>query len=310
MGTRSYNFGLTPGVAALLASVGIVTFMTMAQRQALDDGAASLTILSWQCGVAGAVALATQRFAARRGGRGVLSRQSLAGGVLLALTIFMTIEGIDRLPVGIFVVLIFAAPVWVAVYDVTVRGHALTGGVIASLAAVLLGLTIMVDPLSLSLDLVGIVYGLVASIMSAALFLILDSAQAAHGVRPATESVLLVSAVVAIGIALAVDPGSLAPSNDAPEAAVAGLSVGAWCLLFVIGLEKTSPLLAAIVCSLEPVAVAAAAYAYFGEKLALHELAGGAILLLGVLLAARYEGGDRPEGRSGPTRISRSAPSP
>lgn len=289
----------------MLSSVAIVTFMTIAQRQALDDGADSLTILSWQCGVAGAVAFAAQLLGDRPSVRARLSRQSLAAGVLLAVTILMTIEGIDRLPVGIFVVLIFASPVWVALYDVTVRGNPLTAGVIGSLGLVLVGLVVMVDPLSLSLDLLGMVYGLVASGMSAALFLLMDSAQAVHGVRPATETVLMVSAVAAVAIALVVDPGSVAPTGNVPEAAVAGLSVGAWCLLFILGLAKTSPLLAAIVCALEPIVVAAAAYAYFGEKLALHELAGAAILLFGVLLAARAEGGDRPAGRSGPPALSR-----
>jgi drug/metabolite transporter (DMT)-like permease len=75
---------------------------------------------------------------------------------------------------------------------------------------------------------------------------------------------------------------------------MAGVAVWLWAVLAVIGLGRTSAVTAATVSAAEPVFVAVLAFFVLGERLSVRQLVGGALVVVGIVLAARASIADQP----------------
>jgi drug/metabolite transporter (DMT)-like permease len=72
-----------------------------------------------------------------------------------------------------------------------------------------------------------------------------------------------------------------------PYEVMVGAAVWLWAVLAVIGLSRTSAVTAATVSAAEPVFVAVLAYFVLDERLSLRQLLGGALVIVGIVLASR-----------------------
>jgi drug/metabolite transporter (DMT)-like permease len=105
-------------------------------------------------------------------------------------------------------------------------------------------------------------------------------------------------AIVAGGIVgLAWHPSALEQLGRAsllPYEIMVGAAVWLWAVLAIIGLSRTSAVTAATVSAAEPVFVAVLAYFVLGERLSLRQLLGGALVIVGIVLASRASLADQP----------------
>lgn len=261
---------------------------TIALREGLLREATASAMLAVQLGVAGLLALVT--FPVEKSG--LPPRRfgiPIAAGVALFVASAFAVAGLDRVRAGPFIVLVFAAPVWVAVYEGVARRRSIDRMLRASIAGVICGLTVMADPWGEPLAPAGLALGLLTSLGFAGFIITLDLDP---GYRSPVQSVslaLIVAALLALSFIALASSGSTEvrmSSAGAMAATVAGTCVWAWARLFSIGLSRTSPTIAAIISAAEPALVSLGAFLYLQEQLNAAEVAGGLLVVGAVTLAA------------------------
>lgn len=290
-----------------LVSTGALMFVLNAgvSRVALRAGVDATTLTSLR--VTGAALLllafaAAFRRSALRPPGGRLGLLLVAHGVVgVALLQWTYFVAIDRLPVGMALLLEYQAPVLVALWALLVQRERVRARLWVGLALATVGLgaaTGITD--GIALDAVGIAAGLGAAVCLAAYFLIGE-----HGVdRLDPVRVILWSFVVAAVALNAVSPVTSVPGGllaaDAPLLGrLDGLTAPVWALLaWVVLLGTLVPfgvtLLAlrhlrattvTMVAMLEPIGVSALGWVWFHEALGLVAVLGGVAVVAGILLA-------------------------
>jgi drug/metabolite transporter (DMT)-like permease len=147
----------------------------------------------------------------------------------------------------------------------------------------------MANPFRGDLDPVGIAAGLAASLGFASFLVLMKSSEAASDVGFG-----ICVALIAAGVAGTMFKPSafaqLARLNLLPYVVSVGIAVWLWALLLVVGLSRTTAITAATVSAVEPVFVAVLAFLVLGERLSLLEIAGGLVVIGGVVLGSRASG--------------------
>ncbi len=206
---------------------------------------------------------------------------------------------VARVPVGVAMVLVNAAPALVALWVRVVRGTPLPGRVWLGIGLALAGLTAIAQIWDgARLDPVGVAAGLGAAACSAGFFLLGEHGATRHDPFGMTAAGLLIGAVVVTAVA----PLWTMPFGLLPAAAdLGGRHVPVWLVLLVLAVAGTVlpylaglralrelPATAAGVLGLtEPLVAAALAWLLLGQALRPPQLAGAAILLLGAVLVQR-----------------------
>lgn len=151
----------------------------------------------------------------------------------------------------------------------------------------------MANPLGAPLTAIGVAAGLATALGSASFLLIFEGPGRKH---PAAT--LAGALVVACLLSIAVDPGAVgavgAHGKALPLVILVGVCAASWGLFAVLGLGHVSATRAAIVLSIEPVFVAALAFAFLGERLTADQLAGGALVVAAVVLVTRTAAAREP----------------
>jgi drug/metabolite transporter (DMT)-like permease len=195
-------------------------------------------------------------------------------------------EGLARLPAAVLVLLLFVAPIWVALIERVVWRRPVSRAVVGAIFLVVVGVTTMVAPWTADLDLLGVCFGLVGSVALASFFLLMERSQATASTSLGICTALVVAGVVSV----LMNPGALTRDlgdpGVLPYAAGVSAALAAWGLLACVGLNATSAVTAAIVSAAEPVFVALFAFLLLGESLTPREIGGGAIVMAGVLLGS------------------------
>jgi drug/metabolite transporter (DMT)-like permease len=200
---------------------------------------------------------------------------------------------IDRVPVGVAIALQYTAPVLVLIGGAVVSRAAPAALMWAAGAVTLAGAILVSGALSASsgasLDRLGLLAGVVAALSFAGYLLTAERAGRA-GSHPATT--LLAGFVVAVAIWLVVLPiwdWPVAQLRD-PEIAWRVVAVGLVGTLLpfalvVTALRSVSSVVAGIATTAEPVLAAALAWLFLGQELSLPQLAGGGLVVAGVVIA-------------------------
>ena len=208
---------------------------------------------------------------------------------------------VSRLPVGIALLLEFTGPILVVAWIRFVRGTRLPRTAVIGTLLSLAGLAVVVEVWSgLRLDGLGLLAGAAASLCQASYFL---------GGEKLTESVdtrvLLACGFLIGGVALTplarpwqVDWGVLSDrvtlgGVGMPGTVVAAALVGSTVLAYltgIAGLKRLSAAVAGAMGYLEVVVATLAAWLLLGEALTTAQIAGGVIVLAGVLTAQRAVG--------------------
>jgi drug/metabolite transporter (DMT)-like permease len=281
------------GVILCLVSAVAFGALGIFGKLAYDEGATVGTLLSVRFTLAAALlwvltvttgGLPVLRRLARRDVAAALALGAVGYG-LQASAYFAALQ---RLDASLLSLLVYTYPVIVTVAAIALgrdRASRRTG---AALALACSGLILVLAGAAAgALDPLGTALGLTAAIVYSAYILV--STGIAERLGP-----LALSTLVCTGAAVSLTLGSLVAGDWAPGAVSgAGLaSLGGLALvstvagicLFFAGLRRVGPAAASILSTLEPVVAVALAFAAFGESLGPAQLAGGALVLLAVLV--------------------------
>jgi drug/metabolite transporter (DMT)-like permease len=285
------------GILFCLASAAAFGTMGIFGKLAYDAGATVGTLLALRFALAALLLwlLALGTGAAR--GLRTLPRRDLvlalglgAVGYSAQTTCYFT--ALERLDASLLSLLLYTFPAIVTVAAIVLGRAAPSRRTAGALALASLGLVLVVGGAgSGALDPVGTLLGLTAAVCYATY--ILTSESVAGRVDP-----LLLSALVCTGAAFTLtlvgvgggdlEPGALSAAGFGWLAALAVVSTVAAVGLFFAGLRRVGPTTASIISTAEPLTTVVLAWLVFGEVLGPAQLAGGALVLAGVLvLSAR-----------------------
>ncbi|MCL3861654.1 DMT family transporter [Actinotalea sp. K2] len=286
-------------VAALLFSVnGTVS------KIALQSGLSTMRLVELRS-LGSAVILMAAVLVVAPGRLRVRGKELAAIGILgvvgMALVQWLYFVAISRLPVGVALLLEFTAPLLVALWARFVLRESVRARVWWALAACLSGLALVARVgQGITLDAVGVAAGLGAAVCLATYFLLGDrlvrardplSTQAVSMVFAAAFWIVLQplwtfdTRVLTAEVAL---PGILAGQTPPLWALVTWIVVLGTVVPYVLvlaGLARIGPARAGVIGMVEPVGAGAVAWVVLGESMTATQLAGGAVVLAGVLLA-------------------------
>ncbi|MGQ0383596.1 MAG: DMT family transporter [Gammaproteobacteria bacterium] len=255
--------------------------------------AAPLAIAAWRLGLACLVVLPVALVPSHGG---PLPRHPVllaaAAGALLALHFATWIASLDYTTIARSVLLVSTAPLWVAVIEACIGRGLPSHRMIAALAAALVG-TAIVGSGGFGGDAsTGDALALAGAVAMAGYLLLSRAAQAALafrsylGIAYGSAALLLAVAVAATGTpAFGFAPGTWwALAGMALVSQLIGHSGYNWAL------RHLAPLFVAIVLVGEPVLASLLGWWLFGEVPGWRTLAGGALILAGIALAAFADG--------------------
>lgn len=229
---------------------------------------------------------------------GWLVVMGVVGVALLQWTYFVAI---DRLPIGIALLLEYTAPVLVALWARFVAREPVSARLWPALGLSLVGLAVVARVWSgLAFDGPGVVAGFGAAACFAVYYLVGD-----HGIADRDPlHVILWAFLVAAVFLNVVWPvtrldADVATGSASLGGSLEGVSVPGWSLLLwvvVLGtvapfaltlfaMRHLPPTVVVVVSMVEPVGVTALGWAWFDETLGLVQLAGGAAVVAGIVLA-------------------------
>jgi drug/metabolite transporter (DMT)-like permease len=280
---RAGSVGAVPGVAPLLAAAIAFGTVSVLARRAYELGSHPASLLGVRLLVA---AVLLSGLCARCGVPRVGPRElaiGAAAGVAFAAAGLGEFEALSRAPAPTVVLLVFVAPVWVAL-ALWVAGHGPPGWpTAAALALILGGLALLLGvPGGNGLDPDAAALALGASVMSALFFVVV--AELTRKVQPLAAACMAAwSAALAT---LALEPAGIA--HELSRSATAGYGIVIGCLtacalgLLATGLRGGSALWASAVIGVEPLVAAALSALVLGEFLSGAQLGGAAAVLAGV----------------------------
>lgn len=226
---------------------------------------------------------------------------ALFGVAGVAMVQWLYFVSIQRLPIGIALLLEYLAPILIALWAWTVLQEPVRRRIWAALALALAGLSLVVEVWSgITLDGLGVVAALSAAVAYAVYVLMAE-----HAVAERDPASLLCYGFgfAALFWALVQPfwrfPAGRLDDNVSLLGRLAEWSSPVWLLmLFVVvvgtmvtfllvtaALRHISATRVAIIAMLEPVAAGIVAFAWLGESLGALQLAGGGIVLAGIVLA-------------------------
>ncbi len=295
----------SPGTALCLASATAFGAMAIFGKLAYAGGATAGTLLSVRFVLAAALLWAL--VAAGGGGVPAVSRRDIALALALGACCYAVQAGcyfaaLERIDASLLSLVLYTFPAIVAVAAIALGRERANGRRLAALVLALCGLALVVGGAGAgALDALGVGLALGAAFVYSAY--VLSSEGVSGRVRPVLLSALVCSGAavsLTVGSALLGElrPGAVSAAGWGWLAGVAVVSTVFAVTLFFAGLRRVGPTTASILATVEPLVTVLLAWAVFGEMLGAVQLAGGALVLGGVMvLHARWP---RPRGAVGP----------
>lgn len=219
-------------------------------------------------------------------------RVALGLGLLYAAFSGFFFWGLLFVPAGVAGIAFYTYPIYVYVISVTVLDERISGRKLAALAATLLGVGLVVGGGPADVDLFGVALVLTAALGYAGY---ITGNRAALGsidadVLSATALAATTLSVLAFGL---VSRRLAVPSGADQWLVVVGIAVVGTALpifLYVSGLDRIEASSASVISTSEPVVTVLLGAVLLGEVLTLGVVAGGALVLIGVLLVQTDDG--------------------
>ncbi len=219
------------------------------------------------------------------------------GIVGIAMTQYLYFVAIERLPIGIALVIEFTSPVMVALYARFVQHHQVKALVWWALALTMVGLVLVTEAWNgFTLDLIGVLAAFGAAVALCVYFIGGEYYVARR--QPLATAALSMGAASLLWFAVlpwfrfpfhsmtgTVPVGSSSVAVWVPVLSIIVLGTAVPFMLEFIALRRVSARQAAIVGTLEPVVAALIAFLVLGEVLSWAQAIGGLIVLTGVILA-------------------------
>ena len=294
--------GLLAGVTSSVCFSASGTF-----AKALTEGGFSALQATW-LRIAGAAAVLLVVTVALRGPgafRALVRNGAALRGVLLfglvavALCQAMYFVAASRLPVGIAILMEFAGPAMVVIYQRLVLRRAVRRTAFLGIAMAMVGLCCVVEVWSgLSLDTLGLACGVGTAVGNAGYFLIIDRLTGSADPLVISTGGMLVACVVLLPIAMPwntpwhrlgapVVLGHQAVPGWAVAVALVLLSTVVSYVFGGVAVQRLSAPVAAALAYVEPISACVLAWVLLGQSLGAVQIAGGVVVLLGAYTAQR-----------------------
>jgi drug/metabolite transporter (DMT)-like permease len=221
------------------------------------------------------------------------------GLVAVAICQAMYFVAASRLPVGVAILLEYAGPALVVIYQRLVLRRAVRRTAFLGIAMAMVGLCCVVEIWSgVSLDALGLACGVGTAVGNAAYFLILDRLTGTADPLVISAGGMLVAMVLLIPIAL---PWNTPWHKLGSAVALAHFSVPGWSVAlalvlvstvvsYVLGgmaVQRLSAPVAAGLAYVEPISACVLAWVLLGQSLSAVQIVGGVVVLLGAYTAQR-----------------------
>lgn len=292
---RAASVVLVPSVACVLGAAVAFGTVSVLARRAYELGSTPVSLLGVRMLVAALLltALALPRRPSRIAPGELVT--GAAAGVAFGAAGLGEFEALSRAPAPTVVMLVFVAPVWIALAS-WAAGDGPPGWLPGcTIALILAGLALLVGvPGGRETDGAAVGLALAASVMSALFFLAM--AQLSGNTTPVGAA--CIAAWAAAITTLAIHPTGLGselsrPATAAYGIAIGGLTAGGLAML-AAGIRTSSALGAAAIIGVEPLVAAALAWLVLGEFLDGTQLLGAAGVLAGVTAMSVLSGREPP----------------
>lgn len=287
------------GYAMVLTAATLWAVNGTVSKVMLGTGISSPRLTEVRCtgafvGLALALAVASPR--SLRATRGELPLLAVFGICGLAFVQWFYFVAIDRIAIGIALLIQYLAPLLVALWTQFVMRRRVRRRIWVALALALVGLSFVLEIWSgFALDGLGVAAALLAA-ASYALYVLLAEREVG---RRDPVSLITYGFLFATLFWTVVQPWWSFPLAQVDDAAEAAWGLPVWALmgwmillgtivpfgLLVAALRFVSAARAAIIAMFEPVAATVVAWLWLGESLGAAQLAGGTLVLVGILLA-------------------------
>jgi drug/metabolite transporter (DMT)-like permease len=292
------------GVAAALLAAGLFGINGTVSKVVLTSGISSTRLVELRS--AGAAVclllfLLLTRPASLRARPRELAFLAVAGVVGIGLVQWCYLVAIRRLDVGIALLLEYLAPVLVALWVRFVGGGTVRSRVWWALLLSVAGLAVVARVWDgLTLDGLGVVAGLAAAVFLAAYYL---TGEHALGDRDALSVAAWTFAAAAVMWSVLQPwwtfPGAVLDGSVALPGSLDGVHAPLWLLvswvvvlgtlvpyaLVLVALSRLGSTRTGLICMAEPVLASLVAWSVLGEALTPVQVAGGAVVLTGIVLA-------------------------
>jgi len=277
-------------VLAAAASFGLMpAFAAWPQR----DGVQPQMLMFVRFGIAAAIMVAIVLVQRRRWPQARYVPALLAMGALYVLESLFYFHGLRVLQergvnaTGLIVLLLYTCPAMVAILSRVLLKERLTRAKMVALSLALAGVVLAAGPIT-GVATNAVILGLSCA-MSYAVYIVLSSRISPHvGAMESATVVILVTAVM-YGV-LALVRGEAFPATPAAWAgatALATVSTVFAITAFLAGMQRTGPTTAATLSTIEPAVAVVAGRLLLGDHMTLLQMAGGAIIILAAMIAAR-----------------------
>lgn len=310
MSTMTHDAGRVAAPSRLGAGL-VLAVLSAASFGLSGSFAASLLAVGWSpaavvvARILGAVAVLVVPALVALHGRWHLLRRNLGfvaayGVAAVATAQLCFFYAVSYIPVGVALLIEYTAPVGVVLWLWLRHGHRPRRGTVVGAVVAAAGLVLLLDPTGGSINLPGVLWGLGAMVGAAAYFVL--SADEREGLPPLVLAAggLLVGGVV-VGVAGLL--GLVAMGSSTTDVLLAGTEVPWWvpivglavvtaALAYVLGIEAGRRLgarLASFVALLEVFMAVLFAWLLLSQLPRTVQLAGGVLILAGVVLVKRDE---------------------
>ena len=218
----------------------------------------------------------------------VLAQLIGMGGIGYAGQSFLYLTAIKYASAGLVALLLYLYPFFVAILSMIFLQEKLTRVKAFALALALCGTALTVGPVS------GQPIGAIMAIVAAlgySIYIIVGANVMKHVSPFQSSTVIFASASVVYGL-LTFTNGIHLPQTNFGWLVIAGIVVVSTIIpvtTFLAGLERIGPTNAAMLSTIEPIITVFLATVLFGDKLAPIVLAGGALILIAVVILTRSE---------------------
>jgi drug/metabolite transporter (DMT)-like permease len=292
MGNRAEHRGQR-WLGILLIAISAASFSTLAifARLAYADGAEPLTVLMLRFVLAGALMLLILALRRERFPRGwTLLGLILMGGLGYVGQSFSFFTALTMASPGLVALLLYVYPALVTLLAAVFLRERLTGVKIVALVLALGGTALTIGPTGGGGQPLGIVFALAAAGIYAVYILVGSRITPRAGAIPASTVIILSAAAVYGGVVAA--RGATFPQTIYGWEAVGGIALISTVLAivsFFAGLARVGPTAASTLSTLEPLLTVILAALVLGDPIEPVQMAGGALILLAVILLAQGE---------------------
>lgn len=290
------------GILLCVASAAAFGAMGIFGKLAYEEGATPGTILATRFVIASAALWLFVVASGRLGELRAVSRRDIGLGLVLGGVGYAAQAGsyfvaLDRLDASVLTLLLYTFPAMVAGASVALGREAATWRTAAGIALSFVGIALVaLGAGGGPLDALGVALGLTAAVVYSVY--ILSSEGIAERITPlALTTIVCAGAAVTLTattmVTGSVDLAALTAEGWLWITAIALVSTIAAITFFFAGLPRVGATAASILSTFEPIVAVTLAWVVLGEAMTVVKVAGGALVLLAVLVIRSQPGADR-----------------